>query len=128
MKRVLIFLLVFTIFLTPIAVTYASVFDTIVPCGIDKDKNNVLSVDEECGWRNIVQLGQNILNFLVVFSAVAATVMFIYAGFLYLTAMGDENKIKDAHKIFWNVGLGFIFVLGAFLIIKLIKDTFGVVQ
>lgn len=127
MRRILIFLLVFTILFTPLAIIYAGVFETIVPCGIDNNNNNVLGSDEQCGWKHIVQLGQNILNFLVVFSAVVATIMFVYAGFLYLTAIGNEEKIKIAHKIFWNVGLGFIFVLGAFLIVKLVKDTFGAV-
>lgn len=120
MRRILIFLLVFTILLTPLAITYAGVFETIVPCG-------TVASGEQCGWKHIVILGNNILNFLVVFSAVVATIMFVYAGFLYLTAMGNEEKIKDAHKIFWNVGLGFAFVLGAFLIVKLVKDTFGAV-
>lgn len=127
MRRILIFLLVLVIFLTPLAITYAGVFETIVPCGVDTDKNNVLGADEQCGWKHIVELGQNILNFLVVFSAVVATIMFVYAGFLYLTAMGNEEKIKTAHKIFWNVGFGFALVLGAFLIVKLVKDTFGAI-
>jgi len=119
MKKVLIFFFVLALILTPIAVTQAGVFDTIVPCGRE-------GASDPCGWNDIVQLGQNILGFLIAFSVVIATLMFTYAGFLYLTAGGNPSRLEKAHKIFINVGVGFIFVLGAFLIVKLILDTFGV--
>jgi len=80
---------------------------------------------EECGWKHIVKLAQNIVNFLIAFSVVIATLMFTYAGFLYLTAGGNPSRLEKAHKIFINVGIGFVFVLGAFLIVKLVMDTFG---
>ena len=118
MKKILIFFFVLALILTPVAVIQAGVFDTIVPCGRE-------GTSEQCGWSDIVKLGQNILNFLIAFSVVIATLMFTYAGFLYLTAGGSPDKLKKANGIFVNVGVGFVFVLGAFLIVKLIMDTFG---
>ncbi|MBL7045212.1 MAG: hypothetical protein ISR98_01290 [Parcubacteria group bacterium] len=112
MKKILIFFFVLALMLTPIAVTQAQIFDTIVPC------------TDSCGWNDIVQLGDNILSFLIAFAVVIATIMFTYAGFLYLTAGGNPSRLSKAHSIFINVGIGFIFVLGAFLIVKLILDTF----
>ena len=68
-------------------------------------------------------VGTNVL-FLITISVMIATLMFVYAGFVYLTAGGSPDKIKSATKIFTNVFIGLIFVLGAFLIVDTIMKTF----
>ena len=54
----------------------------------------------------------------------AAALGFAYAGFLYITAMGSEEKIHHAHSIFIKVVWGFVFMLSAWLIVKTLEDTF----
>ena len=76
-----------------------------------------------CGFCDIFQLGQNIINFAVAFSALVATIMFVYAGVLYFSASAKQDNIKKAHGIFWKVFLGFIFILGAWLIVSVIMST-----
>ena len=34
-----------------------------------------------------------------------------------------SGKISQAHGIFWSVGLGFMWVLGAWFVVKLISDA-----
>ncbi len=46
-----------------------------------------------------------------------SAVAFAWAGFIYITAAGSEEKIKRAHSIFWKVAIGFLLVLGAWLIV-----------
>ena len=54
----------------------------------------------------------------------AASLMFAYAGFLYVTASSNRGNLESAKKIFWNVLLGLIFILTAFLIVDLVLRVF----
>jgi len=76
-----------------------------------------------CDWDDLVGLAQNIMNFLIVLSLPLAAVAFAWAGFLMMTAAGSEEKIKKAHGIFLKVGVGFLIVLTAWLIVYLITST-----
>jgi hypothetical protein len=122
MKRVLIFFFVLAIIFTPFVFVEAGFLDRIAPsCNENLVGSNFT---DSCTICHLVQLIQNILSFLITVSVVVATLMFVYAGFLYLTASGSPDKLKKAHGIFWNVLIGFIFVLGAFLIVDTIMKTF----
>ena len=88
---------------------------TIVPCD---------GGAKACGFCDLVQLSQNIISFLVGFSVIVAVLLFVYAGFLYLFSGGSEENIKKAHKLFRSVFIGFILILGAWLIIDTIMKAF----
>lgn len=77
----------------------------------------------ECGWGDLVQLAQNLINFLIVLALPLAGAAFAYAGFLYITSTGSEEKVKKAHGIFLKVGIGLALVLGAWLIVYFITST-----
>lgn len=53
-----------------------------------------------------------ILNFAVSISVILAVIALIIAGFKYILAMGDEEKVKDATKslVFALVGLAIVFI------------------
>ena len=76
-----------------------------------------------CDFCELFKLVQNLINFAVAFSALVATGMFVWAGILYFTASAKEQNIKDAHDIFWKVFLGFVFILGAWLIVDLVLSV-----
>lgn len=119
MRKTLIFFFVLAIILTPIAVVQAQFFGPLVPCGTERTGGS-------CGWKDIVTLARNVIKFMISFSVIIATIMFVYAGFQYLTAGGDETKIKSAHKVFTNVFIGLVFVLGGFLIVDMILKAFEI--
>ena len=83
----------------------------IVPCD---------GITRKCDFTQLLCLARNIINFLIVVSTSLAVISFIYAGFLYLTAGGDPGKVGNAHKIFWAVLIGFIFVLSAWVLVNTI--------
>jgi len=58
---------------------------------------------EACQACELLQLSQNVINFFIFLAVVIAILMFVYAGFLYITAAGSSDKISRAHKIFWTV-------------------------
>lgn len=80
--------------------------------------------DGICGMCDLIGLVNNIIQFAIYLAVTVAAIMFIVAGMKYLTAGGSPDKISSAHKIFWNVIIGLVLVLTAWLIIELIMTTF----
>lgn len=99
----------------------ASVFSGgLVQCG----KGNG---PEDCTFEAFICLLRRIMNFLLFVLAVPiAAISFAWAGWLYLSAAGNESKIKQAHEIFGTVALGLCLALAAWLIVHAIVLGLGV--
>jgi hypothetical protein len=74
----------------------------------------------ECTWTDFIKLLDNFLKFSVLIAVPIAAIVFMYAGFLYLTARGNAGQISKASQLFINVAIGFIVVMGSFLFIRYI--------
>lgn len=72
----------------------------------------------QCGFSQLVTMINTIGKWSMLLTTTAATIMFVYAGFLYITAQGDQNKVKQATTIFRNVAVGFVIILTAYLVVK----------
>lgn len=116
MRRFFLILVVGTLLVSPLFVS-AQLTGPLVPCDGVAGKDSTGKTIPECQACHVVQLGQNIINFLVAIAAVIAVVIFSYAGFLMLTAAGDTGKISSARGMFWNVLIGLVIVLAGWLII-----------
>ena len=78
---------------------------------------------------NIPQLFQTIINNIIIpIGAVLAILAFIYAGFLYVTAAGDEKKIGIAHKALLYAAVGTAVLLGAGVLAQVIQATINQLQ
>ncbi len=62
-------------------------------------------------------------NILIPIGAVLAVLGFIYAGFKYVLARGNENKLKEAHNTLLYVAVGSVVLLGAWTISQVIQNT-----
>lgn len=83
---------------------------------------------EDCDFWDLLQLAKNIIDFLLYVIAVPlAAIMFAYAGWLYLSAGGNESKVKEAHHIFGMIAMGLALALAAWLIINAIVTGLEVV-
>lgn len=124
--RGLFFLVIMCVALSPLAVFAQG----IVPCGNVNpatghfDQPNAGTPYHPCRFTDFIALARNVINFLIALGVVAAAAGFAYAGYLYITAMGSEEKIRRAHSIFYKVVLGFVFMLSAWLIARTLEDTF----
>jgi heme/copper-type cytochrome/quinol oxidase subunit 2 len=72
----------------------------------------------------------NIINVALGFLGILLLVYLIYAGFLWMTAGGAEDKVKEAKKIIINCIIGMIIVVAAyaissFVLTSLIQVTTG---
>ena len=79
-----------------------------------------------CGYTELLTLLSNIIDFGVLLAPILAVLAFIYAGFQYVTAGGEESKISEAHKIFLDAVIGLIIVFVAYFLIKTILTSLGV--
>lgn len=76
-----------------------------------------------CGFEKLIGVARNITNFAMLIAAPLAAIAFMWAGIMYFTAMGNEGQIKKAHQVFTSVLIGFIIVLSAWLLVKVILNT-----
>lgn len=58
------------------------------------------------------------INFFIGFSALFAVILIIVGGVKYITAGGDDEKIKQGSGTITNAIIGFVIVLIASLIVK----------
>src|SRR3989344_9682176 len=79
---------------------------------------------DPCGFEHVIELAKRTINWLIGIGVIVATMGFAYAGFLYITAAGSEEKIKHAHSIFVKILVGFTLMLGAWLITKGFEGAF----
>ena len=90
----------------------------IVPCGDAEDVNS------QCGFCDLVTLAQQSISFAVYFTVFVATLLFMFAGFKYITAGGDSGKISEATAVFGKVVVGLVIVLVAWLVVDTVLKTF----
>ena len=65
-----------------------------------------------------------ILNWLIGAAGVVCVVMIIVAGYSYMTAGGDESKVKDASKTLTNAIIGLAICFIAVMLVNFVLDTF----
>ena len=105
--------------------------NALVPCGTESltlyDVTDARRIANNCQFLDFITLFKNVMDFLLfVLAMPLAALLFCYAGFLYLTAQGDEGKVKQAHQIFFYVVIGFAIALAGWLIVKAIVTGLGV--
>ncbi len=77
---------------------------------------------------NIYQIVGYIINIILGFLGVIFLVLVIYGGFLWMTAGGNEDKVKKGRELLTHAAIGLAIVLAAFLltnfvVFKLIMGT-----
>lgn len=69
---------------------------------------------------------QKVINWAIGLTAVVAVVMLIAAGFMYITANGDENKIKKATTTLTFAIVGLVIAFIAVLLVQFVlKEIIG---
>jgi ABC-type Na+ efflux pump permease subunit len=89
----------------------------LVKCGNSDGPGNA-GANRDCTFTDLINLIQNIFNLVFALAAFVAAGMFMYAGFLMITAMGDTNQITKAKAVFRRVVVGFLILFMSFLLIQ----------
>lgn len=75
------------------------------------------------GNKTLMQLLSQILDVILVFAVPLIVFMIIYAGFMYVTARGNENQVGKASKALMYAVVGGMIILGAKVIMLVIQGT-----
>jgi hypothetical protein len=113
MKRILpilIFLSIVFVFLTPLAFA------------------ETVEIKNPIEYNTLVELIEAFTNFIFVIAMVAAPLVFLIGGFVFLTSGGDSSRIKQGKDIMIYAALGFAIILSVKGLVELIKQALGVDQ
>ena len=78
-----------------------------------------------CGYADFMELIKRVISFAIKVGVAFSAIVFAYAGWLYMTSGGDEGKVKQATEMLTKLLWGFLFALGAFLIVQLLSKQLG---
>lgn len=73
----------------------------------------------DCDFNDLMQLLNNIIKYIILISAPIAACVIAYAGFIIMTS-GVSDKISQAKAMIQKVVIGFVFILGAWIIVNTI--------
>jgi len=125
MKKIIIIGILFAV-LIPF-ISFAAVSDTVGPTtktGTNNNSGLIVCRGVDCTkWSQLIASIENLIKFIFRLAVVCATITIAYAGFLYLTANGNMGQVSKAHEMFWMVIKGFIIMLTAYLLVRLILTT-----
>ncbi len=86
----------------------------------DAFNNMVSTTGERTGFnttqRNVEPIIGNIISVILSFLGVIFLVLMVYGGYMWMTAMGSEEKVKKAQQLIQAAVIGLIVVVGAYAI------------
>ena len=65
------------------------------------------------------------MSFLFPLALIIIFLMFVYAGYLYLSSEGSPDKVKQAQGVITSSIVGFILLFVAFFVVRLVASFFG---
>jgi len=77
----------------------------------------------ECTFGDLITLAKNLINALIIISTFLAAIAFAYAGFILLISGGNESAKTKAKEIFRKVLIGYLWILGAWLLVYTITSV-----
>jgi Type IV secretion system pilin len=96
--------------------------------------NSLVPCTDSCDFNSFLTLINNLINFMITTLFIPIVVLlFMYAGFKYITAQGNPAKRANLKKMVGNIVIGMILVLCSWLIVKtvlsvLLRDDAGALQ
>lgn len=76
-----------------------------------------------CGLPELLQVGINLARIILALSGSLALLMFIYGGFMWLTAAGSSERVDKGKKILLGAVIGLIIIFGAVTIVNFAEKT-----
>lgn len=118
MRRAAIFALSFVILFTPLVVFGGGSHGIVPTTSICGEPGDPLQ------GKDLIHLINHIIEYAVYLTIFVATIMFAYAGFLYVTAAARTENHQKARSVFSSVLIGFVIVISAWLIVDIILTVF----
>jgi hypothetical protein len=122
-KKFLMFAIVFLILIVPALSMAAST--SLVPCDNTPDTSGKIA--HPCDFNAFMNMVNTDIRFILYDMVVPiAAIMFVYAGFLLITAGEETSHARTkAKEIFTNTVIGLIIAVAAFIIINTVLHILG---
>jgi hypothetical protein len=78
-----------------------------------------------CEFVDVMQMVQNIMIDMIYLGTFVLVLLLVYVGFLYVTNAGNPANIAKAKSIAMSAIIGFVVMMGGFLIVSTVMDTFA---
>lgn len=72
---------------------------------------------------SLLGLLKDLLDVIMIFAVPLIVFMIIYAGFLYVTAQGNEGQVSKAHKALLYAVIGGVLIIGAQALLVVVCGT-----
>lgn len=124
LKKITVFLIVL------LAVIFLLPKDILAQSNSVTGVNDLANAGVNLGQTDLKQVIANIINIILAFLGTLAVLLFLYAGWLWMTAQGDATKVEKAKKIMIDTAIGLAITLSAyaiasFILKALFDGTFG---
>ena len=119
------FIFAFVLFSIPFAFTYAA---PLVPkCNTGEIDMLTGQYSNPCNFSYFMDLINGLIKFMLfVIATPFVAIIIMYTGYLFLTAGGSAGQTEKAKKILFNVVIGYVIALAAWLIINTIIGALNV--
>ncbi len=104
------------------SVIFLLVFGLLTGTASAQSFNFIVCDGPDCTFSDLITLAQNVITALILISTFLAVIAFIFSGFLLLTSGGNELKKTQAKEIFRKVLIGYLWILGAWLLVYTITS------
>jgi len=85
---------------------------------------NAVEIENPITYESTPELIGALVNFLMMIAIPIATIMIVVAGFYFVTATGDPEKIQKAKRIVLWTLIGLLIILSAWGFIEVIETLF----
>ena len=120
-KNLILFLLIVIIFLLNAPLVFAqSAWQKGIWYGTGKEGVTCNNLEGGCDLCDAIKVAQNIIQMLFELAIPLAVAMIAWGAFVFMTAAGSEERVKQGRKIMTSAVIGLAIVLGAWIIINVL--------
>ena len=77
----------------------------------------------DCGTCELVALAQNVVAIIIILSVSIAVLVFMWAGYLMLSAAGSASQIQRGKQVMTDAVIGFVILLCGWLIVDVMLKS-----
>ena len=97
----------------------------LVPIAVQAQVGNFVKIENPIKAENFWELMDALINIIFVLALGVAPIMFIVAGFYFIGAVGDPEKIRTAKKMVLYTLIGLLIIFCAKGLVALLGDALG---
>lgn len=98
----------------------------LVICGktpINATDISLTNPHAQCTFNHLMLLANHLITDLIVLSTFLAVAVFVFVGIKLLTSGGNEGAMKDAKAMLMKVVIGYLWILGAWVLVYTITNA-----